>query len=969
MPQRRSISSRWDEVAADRAESGWTRSSASNKTNSQSSRPRNTETEAPITRDRGTPTGAATTGAGHFGTTARGQLRRSSTTSSQRRLGVFDSSGISSSTSRRRHSTEGHLSGTAAAGPDRGDRSTSIRASFRLGGGPLSSSESDEADAHSTAAGGAGTENDNDTSDGVIYGKSGRGSASRGSRKAGRVGSSHHRHERSSSGDDALLLEPDGGLDAYDSFRRAAQRGDVTVAVARLRRTSTMMSTDDEGELDAPHLGDDSVPRINNLNNLSANEEEIIQQGGGKKHQQKKKEGRQEEVGATTLSSSSSRAPSSAAASSSAGSGSGSDRRLQRRQSLDLLNRNEAELMSHDFHYAEYLDMKQPHHPTSSTGGGGNTAAAGMHSRSSLHSSKNSSYSNPHGSTPTPTTSRRSVTPNHGEGYLSTDDSARSYRRTIIAQGGSGGGGADSKNHDSGLYHSSYSSSATNSHRRQSYPPPQHSESDSSGLGGAHQPPSTRTGASAAISSTSTPEEEEDSDDADYGRGRSVEKSTKKKDRKRLSDHTTVPPLELGNSCFEQEGILKGGDGDNTSSDETGTGGKFARRFSGHSMASINLIMPQMDDSDPDADDQGRQGNSRRKKRNSRSRKDSAEQNKAPPPDDDLNPRWQGSMTDLMHANASRMRKSRSISPHRRHAIEDFNRSGNASTNFVEAADAARRWSGSESDGSSPGTGTKSRLSSLSGSEGNATPKDKTRIHRGGLKGMWSRVIKGNTSSRSGRRSASSSARRSKSKERQQRGYGIDSSETNSGSSRSFWRITGGRKSREVKHKTSDVESGRGVDNTDTGSLVGQGNLGDKMVVTGSKSRPNRPPSIKRRRVIFRCCIAVVLLILAFILPLILKVPGLVPPRTAEALEAKVKELFDRISLAASSPFLSSGEQYDELGRPLSGLSVEDPTTLFEESIDTVRLQVPAPLHNSLDVDAPAPTEASDATITPFLWR
>ena len=75
------------------------------------------------------------------------------------------------------------------------------------------------------------------------------------------------------------------------------------------------------------------------------------------------------------------------------------------------------------------------------------------------------------------------------------------------------------------------------------------------------------------------------------------------------------------------------------------------------------------------------------------------------------------------------------------------------------------------------------------------------------------------------------------------------------------------------------------MDSTDTGSLVGQGKLGDKMVVTGSK----------RRRVIFQCCMAAVLLILAFVLPLILKVPGLVPPRAAQALETKAVTLHTRI--------------------------------------------------------------------------
>ena len=923
-------------MAADRVESSWTRTSSSSNNNSQS-RPSNTKTEASITRDRGTAaTTGATTGAGHFGTTARGQLRRSSTASSQRRLGVFDSS----SSRRRRRSTEGHLTGTpAGSGREGGAGTTSIRASFHLGGGPLSSSESDDTDAHTPAAA-AAADNDNDTSDGVIYSRSGK--RSRASGRGSKAGSSHHHHERSGSGDDALRLEPDG-LDAYDTFRRAAQRD-----VAARRRTSTVMSTDDEGELDAPHLGDDSVPRINV--NLSAGD--IASHGGEK--QQQEKEG--QELGAGI-----SRASSSAASGSSVDAGGTERRRVQRRRSsIELLNRNEAELMSEDFHYAEYLDMKQQH-PSSSAGG--RNTAAGSTSRSSLHSSKNSSYS--HGSTinAASTRSRRSSTP-VGGGYASTDDSAVSYRRTTIAHGGA------SKNNDSGLHQSSYSSATgtgTNNQRRESYPPPQHYESDSSGVG-AHRPSAT---AWASSNTTSTPEEE-GSDDADYGRGRSVEKRTKK-DRKRLSDHTTVPPLELGNSCFE-EGTLKGSGG-NGSSDETDNGGKFARRFSGHSMASINLIMPQMDDSKPDTDGRRKQGNFRRKKANGRGSKD-VEQSKAPPPDDDLNPRWQGSMTDLMHANsssASRMRKSRSISPHRRHAIEDFNRSGNASTNFVETADAARRWSGSDdSGGSSPGTGTKSRLSSLSGSEGNATPMDKTRIHRGGLKGMWSLVVKGKTSSRSGRKSTPSSGG-SKSKERQQRGYGIDSSETNSGSSRSFGRNTGGRESRKVKYKISDVETGRGVDNTDTGNLVGQGNLGDKMIVTGSKSRPtstgNLPPSNMRRRIIFQSCTAIVLLILAFILPLILKVPGLVPPRTTEALEAKAKELLDRLSSAASSPFVSSGEQYDDLGRPVSGLSIEDATTLFAERIDDVRPQVPAPLHNLLDVDVPAPAEASGATVTPFLWH
>ena len=593
-------------------------------------------------------------------------------------------------------------------------------------------------------------------------------------------------------------------------------------------------------------------------------------------------------------SSTGSRTPSSAASSSATDSA----RRAHRRKSLELLNRNEAEIineaemMSHDFHYAEYLDLKQPSSPI-------NTAAAAG-SRSSLHSSKSSSF---HGSI---TSNARKDTPSGG-GYASTDDSAISYHRAPpVARSGSGG---DSKRGAFPHHHSSYTS-ATKSHRRQSQPSPTNGYgSDPSGLGDVHRPPSSDA-------SADTPPEE-DMDGAVYEHGSGAVKSTKK-ERKRLSDHTTVPPLELGNSCFE-EGSLKGGSGE-TSSDDTGAGpgyygaGKFARRFSGHSMASINLIMPRMDDSGPDADvgelkhdDSGRRN---KKKRSSRGSKDSKGSSKTPPPDD-LNPRWQGSMTDEIHANASgtstsRMRKSRSISPHRRHAIENFNRSGNASTNFVAATDATSRWS--DSDGSNPGADAKSRVSSsLSGSEGQATKKA-TRFRRGGLKGIWSIVVKHNESSRD-RPKESFFHTRNKSIGRR-RDYGIDSSENTTTSSSGPSRGLEGRRSRKVKHKSSsDVETGRGVDITDTGSLAGQGNLGDKMVIAGSKGNPKHTPPNKRRRIIIQCCMAVVLLILAFVLPLILKVPGLVPPRTAEVLEAKAKELFDRISSAASSPFVSSGEQ------------------------------------------------------------
>ena len=156
MPQRQrpSLARRWDEVAADRSESSWTRA-----------------------RDRG---GAEQQSpAGHFGSTARGQARRGgpSPADSHRRLGVFDASSTTraggggdnidnsagdSGSSYRRHSAEGHFSAlpgaaaAAAAGGGGGGTSTSVhtnsgdpfssgtrttRASFRLGLGGGSSDD------------------------------------------------------------------------------------------------------------------------------------------------------------------------------------------------------------------------------------------------------------------------------------------------------------------------------------------------------------------------------------------------------------------------------------------------------------------------------------------------------------------------------------------------------------------------------------------------------------------------------------------------------------------------------------------------------------------------------------------------------------------------------------------------------------------------------------------------------------
>ena len=141
---------------------------------------------------------------------------------------------------------------------------------------------------------------------------------------------------------------------------------------------------------------------------------------------------------------------------------------------------------------------------------------------------------------------------------------------------------------------------------------------------------------------------------------------------------------------------------------------------------------------------------------------------------------------------------------------------------------------------------------------------------------------------------------------------------------------------REIRREQAEL-------NASKATLTEQGKLGDQMVMERET---------KRRKIILRCCLVPIGLVVVLVIPIMFSVPGfqdLLPPRLAEL----VGSLMHR--LQASMPYVSenfrgSGQQVDDLGRPL------DPSTglpigmEIEEPIDNVRSRIPLALRNMIDV-------------------
>ena len=141
---------------------------------------------------------------------------------------------------------------------------------------------------------------------------------------------------------------------------------------------------------------------------------------------------------------------------------------------------------------------------------------------------------------------------------------------------------------------------------------------------------------------------------------------------------------------------------------------------------------------------------------------------------------------------------------------------------------------------------------------------------------------------------------------------------------------------REIRREQAEL-------NASKATLTGQGKLGDQMVMGRE---------IKRRKIILRCCLVLIGLVVVLVIPVLLSVPGfqgLLPPRLAEVVDDLMHRLQASIS-HVSENFRGPGQQFDDLGRPL------DPSTglpigmEIEEPIDNVRSRVPFALRNMINV-------------------
>ena len=354
------------------------------------------------------------------------------------------------------------------------------------------------------------------------------------------------------------------------------------------------------------------------------------------------------------------------------------------------------------------------------------------------------------------------------------------------------------------------------------------------------------------------------------------------------------------------------------------------RRVSDFSLASMMLLMPNMDDSPTKGGKRGQkqqqqqdanEGSEQRPRgrdRTSRSRRawrstdeladDSSLSDKGgfeakngnnPSPSspatgpsldigvNDVTDRWNQvarSSEQQWTEQSFRYKKSRSLSPYSRGIVGNLP-PGNLDPN--ESTRVSIRSELSDNDTStlrsSDETGRDSNSNSKRGGSKTKKKPNDTKIHphhQGGLQGLWLVLPKRLRK----RESGSTRARDSKAKGNDDDASLSPVEAQESGATDLEWGslFPGGlhrsKSKREILREKAEL-------NASKASLTGQGKLGDQMVMRRE---------IKRRKFILRCCLVLIGLVLVLVIPLLVSVPGLqdlLPPRVAEMMHSLMHRL------------------------------------------------------------------------------
>lgn len=410
------------------------------------------------------------------------------------------------------------------------------------------------------------------------------------------------------------------------------------------------------------------------------------------------------------------------------------------------------------------------------------------------------------------------------------------------------------------------------------------------------------------------------------------------------------------------------------------------RRVSDFSLASMMLLMPNMDDFSAKGEKRGQkqqqqqdanEGSEQRPRgrdRTSRSRRawrstdkladDSSPSDKGgfeakdgtkPSPSspaagpsldigvNDVTDRWNQvahSSEQQWTEQSFRYKKSRSLSPYSRGIVGNLP-PGNLDPN--ESRRVSIRSELSDNDTSTLRSSDETDRDSNSKRGGSKTKKkpNDTKIHphrQGGLQGLWLVLPKRLRK----RDSGNNRGRDSKAKGNDDEASLSPVEDQESGATDLEWGSLGpgdlhrSKSKREILREKAEL-------NASKASLTGQGKLGDQMVMGRE---------IKRRKFILRCCLVFIGLVLVLVIPLLLSVPGfqdLLPPRVAETMNILMHRLQFAVSYVSESLRVPD-QQLDELGRPL------DPTTHLPigmeigEPIENVRSRIPPTLQNMVDV-------------------
>ena len=440
----------------------------------------------------------------------------------------------------------------------------------------------------------------------------------------------------------------------------------------------------------------------------------------------------------------------------------------------------------------------------------------------------------------------------------------------------------------------------------------------------------------------------------------------------------------------------------NTKGQQKGDGKK--RRVSDYSLASMMLLMPNMDDFSAKGEkDQGkRQQNQenpnegtelkqqRPRGRDRRSRKawgsaddlpdskssdtnevNADRNNRASSPAavgstldigmNDVTDRWNQvarSSEQQWTEQSFRYKKSRSLSPYSRGLV------GNLPPGNLEPNSSGRvsiRSELSDNDTStlrSDETGRESENKEESGKAKKKKPKDTkiTRPDQAGLQGLWLVLPKRLRKRQSGDVKENKSnnndddASLSPSDAHQFSAADLERGSIGPGG------LARSKSKREIRREQAEL-------NASKATLTGQGKLGDQMVM-GTE--------IKRRKIILRCCLVLIGLVVVLVIPVLLSVPGfqdLLPPRLAEVVDNLMHRLQASISYVSEN-FRGSRQQFDDLGRPL------DPSTglpigmEIEEPLDNVRSRVPLALRNMINVGdvADEGRALAQTPASPLIW-